>query len=84
MVSAHLVDAIRDPSHAIIDLYDGGGSAELDFPVRVTSHFATVFRTQDSIQQASVRYMRLPQGTYASDLIKDPTALSRLPSGCSS
>lgn len=57
MVSAHLVDAIRDPSRVIIDLYGEGGSAEPDFPARVTSHFATVFHTQDSIQQVSVHCM---------------------------
>jgi len=53
MVSAHLVDAIRDPSRIIIDLYDEGRSGGVDFPARVTSRFATVFHTQDSIQQVS-------------------------------
>jgi len=57
MVSAHLVDAIRDPSAVIVGLYNEGRSADVDFPAQVTSHFATVFHTQDSIQQVSVSFV---------------------------
>ena len=80
MVSAHIVEAIRDPSGIIIDLYNEGRSAEVNFPAQVTTHFATVFDTQDSIQQVSIRCMQSPAGTHAST--KDSVTLSQLPSGC--
>jgi hypothetical protein len=71
MVSAHLVDTIRDPSRFIIDLYDEGRGTEPDFPARVTSHFATVFHTQDSIQQVRARCTRTSPrlGTHVSTKI---------------
>ena len=53
MASAHLVDAIQDPSRVIIDLYDGGTNAGVDFPGQVTAHFTTIFHTLDSIKQVS-------------------------------
>lgn len=51
MASGHLADAIRDPSQVITDLYNGGRNTEIDFPARVTSHFASILYTRDSIQQ---------------------------------
>lgn len=53
MVSAHLVNAIRDPSRVILDLYDQGRNAGVNFPAQVTSHFASVFQTQDAMHQVS-------------------------------
>ena len=54
MVSAHLVDAIRDPSRVIVDLYNQDKNAGVNFPAQVTSHFASIFQAQDAIQQVSV------------------------------
>ena len=54
MVSAHLLDVIRDPSRVIVDLYDQGKNTRVNFPTQVTSHFASIFQTQDAVQQVSV------------------------------
>ncbi|KAF9646854.1 hypothetical protein BDM02DRAFT_3099124 [Thelephora ganbajun] len=92
MVSTHLVDAIRDPSHVIIDLYDEGGSPQMDFPAQVTSHFATVFRMQDSIQRIPQLSLSYPPDAHPDrslvrfrgmiqDIPSPEMYLSRLPEG---
>jgi hypothetical protein len=51
MVSSLLVDALRDPSGAIADLYTPVTNG--DFAAVVTKHFSEVFQTRTAFDQAS-------------------------------
>ncbi len=51
MVSAYLVDALRDPTGGLQDLFTSASSSGTDFPQAVANHFARVFKVETAFQQ---------------------------------
>ncbi|KAL6309164.1 mini-chromosome maintenance replisome factor-domain-containing protein [Sparassis latifolia] len=51
MVSAFRVDSLRDPTAALIELYDDSASTADNFPRLVSDHFAHVFCSQDAYHE---------------------------------
>lgn len=51
MVSAYLVDALRDPTVELQDLFTSASSSATEFPQLVANHFSRVFRTETAYKQ---------------------------------
>lgn len=56
MVSAYLVDALKDPTSELEELY-ARTSSSVDFPSEVARHFSTVFSADHAFSEVSSYYI---------------------------
>ncbi|KAJ6618233.1 putative alanine racemase-domain-containing protein [Mycena sp. CBHHK59/15] len=59
MVSSVLVDALSDPTHALLELYDANQDID-NFPAKVTAHFANIFASSDAFCEIAPLHAALP------------------------
>ncbi|KAJ3482504.1 hypothetical protein NLI96_g6944 [Meripilus lineatus] len=65
MVSAYLVDALRDPTVELQDLFTSASSSATEFPQLVANHFSRVFRTETAYKQIPALNLQNPPEAYA-------------------